>query len=277
MFSSTEQAFVFAAEMELEFRKLKQGVPAKGVPRDADEIMRSFARYSKTKFHIFSLDFISTIGASEAFEAQRPNEIPLQSLLLNHIDNGYCDILIYSALNNCWDRFCRAKEAAHVPIRTKANRMAEAAKQVIQEFDKIKDELEAYKEYMCDDTVVHYPDTASERQIISLFHDTVTKKFSINDFDKKDYPIELRAENSAEIIAILLLFPPHEMINERNSLLLEIGSIAGDLCELEGADFMPIAKRWKVPLHYVELFLTWDGLEHRCGIYEQRLNRFGTS
>ena len=118
MFFSTEQAFVFAAELERALRQNGQGTIAVDVPRDADGVLASFAKYGETKFHIFGLMFESIDGADDRFAAQKPEEITLQSLLMNYDPTtGVCEILLnLSLLNNCWNRFCRVKEAAHVVI-----------------------------------------------------------------------------------------------------------------------------------------------------------------
>lgn len=233
----------FAAELERSFQQYYHVSMTEVDQRDEVLLLEHLASAADTRFDVYVFDFGDTTGAPSAFAAQKPEAISTQSLLFNH-ENGsdHADIFINAAaVNLCWTRFCMVKEASHVALRRNMNALAGE----------------------------RYPDNATIRSIIELLQDIVRFKYSLNDIGKAEYPVAIHAENAAELIAILLLYPPRKMIGDRDGIMTREGIGHQNRSALGAVDFFPTADRHKVPQRYVELMLGWDQLDFFAPLFDQ--------
>jgi hypothetical protein len=280
MLHTLEEAFRLAAELECGLRRHISD-PAKLLPpRDADEIMRYFKSYlgGCVEFRLRERDFSDTKGMSEALARRRPTQGALRSFIVNKIDTrGYCRVLLNAPMmNTCWRRFCKVKETSQAVIR----RFSFVQEERVAPRD---DEWEIPKEYLCDEVESsqnetprdEYVDTATIESAARLLKINAEKEIALDEFERPELSSDGRIEKTGEIIAALLLFPPTEMIAARNRLLDEIGSIDGSLNQLDYANFYDIADKWKVPTKCVQSFLTHEGLEYNCQVYEMVLRARG--
>lgn len=137
-------------------------------------------------------------------------------------------------LNTCWRRFCILKEVCQAIV--------------YEEFS--ENSLEAY------------PKTIRFPQISSLFEKINNEPFSLWDFDDKDYDRAHFTENAAELLALGMLYPFDHALEHQKELQARA---AGDLTK---SDLMEIAKYYKIPKRYVELMMTWAGLNEFVAIIE---------
>lgn len=237
------------AELEQSFRYFYHVSIYEAEERPILPILEHFASAADQNLELYSYDFGDVKTASEAFAQGKPRNISTQSHLLNYgSDARRATILINEpTVNYCWNRFCLAKEAAHATLRRNMNGIG-------------ADE---------------YPDTKTARQGADLLSDIVRLKYSLNDFDKIEYPPHIHAENAAELLAIFILYPPHKMMIDREKLYIENGVENGTEEEKQNAlrttDFRSTADRHKVPLRYVELFMQWKDLDQFERHFERKI------
>jgi len=147
-------------------------------------------------------------------------------------DRLFADVLINRpALNECWYRFCYVKEICQAVIR---------------------------EDYRNRDFTDFYPKTSSYEETIYLFSNLIRNPFSFGDFDAADdsYPLELKIENAAEVLAAALMLDLDQLFEEKQKVKKSGGRLA-----LEEYDFRAFAAKWKLPERYVFLFMTADEAE----------------
>jgi len=144
----------------------------------------------------------------------------------------FADVLINKpALNECWYRFCYLKEICQAVI---------------------------HEDYRNRDFTDFYPATSSYQDTIYLFSNLIRNPFSFGDFDASNdnYPLELKIENAAEVLAAALMLDLDQLFQEKHRVLKSDGRLG-----LEEYDFRSLAEGWKVPERYVFLFMTADEAE----------------
>lgn len=142
------------------------------------------------------------------------------------------DILLNKpALNTCWYRFCYVKEICQAVI---------------------------YEDYKNANSEDFYPKTATYDQAIFLFSNLIRNPFSFGDFSAPEsvYPLELKIENAAEVLAACLLIDIDAIMTEKKLVLEKDGRVG-----LEEYDFYTLAKKWQVPERYVFLLMTANEAE----------------
>ena len=214
--------------------------------RDENMLLKALSGYLVQQINVEEVDFYEDLN----------EEHPLRTrdfYSFVHIFDGaekYAEIVINShvlpdgrrLVNECWKRFSIVKEVCQVVIR------------------------QAFY-----DDGIEYPNTNNYLKAGSLFHNLVKYKFSIEDFDNDKYPSDVKVENAAEILAILLLYPIDKMVQDRALLsngdqIQQNGNVIFGIFD-DG--FYDIALRYKVPERYVRLFLTSSNLNHIHGIVSQ--------
>ena len=221
-------AFV-ALERRLDFKKLRMD----GYPDRIDEkkIVKALAVHTGYDVKVLGADLYAEEVTKDVGRAR---DLYSKVIILDSGDKPAAEIVLNthklpdgSALvNYCWTRFCKVKEACQIYLRG----------------------------YFRDHQWT-YPDTASLAQIDTLFKNLVRFKFSIEDFDNKNYPQDTKVENAAEIIAILLLYPIEKMATDRLAMGGDLDMSAFSLYTHELAD------TYKVPERYVDLFLTSENFD----------------
>lgn len=129
-------------------------------------------------------------------------------------------------VNYCWRRFCTIKEACQIIIRA----------------------------HFYENDIV-YPDSVGEEKQSELLHNIFRYKFSIEDFESDKYPPDVKVENAAEILAILLLYPIEKMVVDKKDIN------SSNHFGVYNHAYFNIADRYKIPERYVDLFLSSENLD----------------
>jgi hypothetical protein len=228
-----------AADLEL-----PQGDMVK-FPRSSKQIVTFLSGYANHDYSRHRGDFYDVEDAPSHVVSERPDDYDVYSLVEIHnrpeptipgqLARRPVDIYINTAIsssgdpivNHCWSRFCLVKEACQAII---------------------------FEDYLADNRN-DYPYSQSFSEVDSLLLKINTEPYSLLDFENTNYDPKNYVENLAEILAVGLLVPFEGMLGLKNELSESYG---GDLAQI---DVFGVAKSFKVPKRYIELMLSWDGLE----------------
>ncbi len=247
----------------VEFEKALESESPPGVfaeiPRDHLHLLSAFKLYFGGPIRLLELDIYKGLddgslnGSLPEVVSSPFQRDELASCVLIYFENDIptrADILINSGtrangeavFNYCYYRFLVMKEAFHAILRLEFNR---------QNRD--------------------YPDANNSTEILKTLEKLVFLPFAIVDFDDPDYDDDIKIENAAQLLSLLILYPIDQIDNDRRKFL---NSFAADQANIE--DPAVIATRTyefaalhRVPQRYVDLLFRWKKFPDVFALYRQ--------
>lgn len=229
-----------------EMERQSLGAQMTTFPRGARLIVNFLSGYCNHSYQVEKDDFYTEEGVTPELLALRPKEYDLYSACIIHeraaspngvgqvrrlvqilLNTGKSHTTSDSVLNYCWGRFCLVKEACQSILYEEKDRLGN-----------------------------NYPVTITFEEVGTLFSRINNEPFSLWDFDDEDYGSELAIENAAELLATGLLFPFENALEVQKSITVDRGEVG-----LRTHNYMEIAEHCKVPRRYVEVIVTWKGLQ----------------
>lgn len=135
--------------------------------------------------------------------------------------------------NYCYRRFLAIKEAFHVVLR----------------FELIKEG----RNY-------DYPDSNQAKSMMPSIERLIFLPFAIIDFDDPEYTDDVKIENAAELLAVLMLYPIEKIASDRNTFTAAVGAEFDDPTAI-ATSTKAFAELHKIPQRYVDLIFRWQGFD----------------
>jgi hypothetical protein len=235
----------------VEFERALEAEAPTGVfsacPRDEIALLKAFEAYFQGPMRLLEIDSYDGLepptGQNDSSEVAGPalRKDELASLILIFFENGFpkkADILINSGLldsgapifNKCYRRFLAMKEAFHAILRL--------------EFARRNDP---------------YPDAADSVTILKTLEKLIYLPFAIIDFDNPEYDDDIKVENAAQLLAILILYPIEQINADRAQFLEEFdgGDANFENPEIIVTRSYEFAAKHRVPQRYVDMLFRW--------------------
>lgn len=243
-------------------RALEQEAPPgvfERVPRDEVMLLTQFKAYFGGPIRVLNVDMYKDIdkvyqnGSSQDVVSAAIKNEELASLVLTYFENGTptrADILINCGkrsdgspiFNNCYYRFLVMKEAFHAILRLEFSRQNRP-----------------------------YPDANNSSEMLKTLEKLIFLPFAIIDFDDPDYEDDIKIENAAELLSLLILYPIDQIGIDRQQFLKGISGQPGDIDNptVIATRTYEYAKSHLVPQRYVDLMFRWKGFPEVFALYRQ--------